>query len=113
MGTDLPTYWTKLFHKRIIQHDIRITSQYYKRIHGKRLAEMLGLSPARLESEISGMVSDGGVYAKIDRPLDIVRFAQPASPESTLTDWASDISGLLTLVEKTCHLINKEKMTKQ
>jgi 26S proteasome regulatory subunit N5 len=30
--------------------------------------------------------------------------------EETLSDWGSDISELLHLVEKTCHLINKENM---
>jgi 26S proteasome regulatory subunit N5 len=58
------------------------------------------------------MVSDGSVYAKIDRPKDIVRFAAPKTPESILSDWGADIDNLLHLVETTTHLINKENMTK-
>mmetsp|Transcript_20000 Transcript_20000/g.28463 ORF Transcript_20000/g.28463 Transcript_20000/m.28463 type:complete len:480 (+) Transcript_20000:23-1462(+) len=105
-------YWRTMLHKRINQHNIRVVSKYYRRIRGNRLAELLGLSAAELETEISSMVSDGSVYAKIDRPSDIIRFATTKSPEVILTDWSSDISELLNLVEKTTHLIHKE-MTAQ
>lgn len=66
----------------------------------------------RLEREISVMVSEGAVYAKIDRPKDIVRFAAPKNPEAVLSDWARDIDKLLHLVETTTHLIDKENMVK-
>jgi 26S proteasome regulatory subunit N5 len=111
-GSDLVEYWHENFHRRIIQHNVRVVSMYYKRIHGTRLAQLLNLNPDRLEREISTMVSEGGVYAKIDRPKDIVRFAAPKNPEAVLTDWAADIDKLLHLVETTTHLINKENMTK-
>ena len=111
-GPDLATHWRETLHKRINQHNIRVASKYYRRIHGTRLAELIGLQPAELEAEISAMVSDGSVYAKLDRPKDIIRFASTKSPEAILTDWASDISELLNLVEKTTHLIHKE-MTAQ
>lgn len=111
-GRDLPAFWHESFHRRIIQHNVRVTSLYYKQIHGARLAQLLGLEPSRLEQEISSMVSDGSVYAKIDRPKDIVRFAAPKTPESILSDWGADIDNLLHLVETTTHLINKENMTK-
>lgn len=111
-GEDLAKYWHELFHRRIIQHNVRIASLYYKRIHGARLAQLLKLEPQQLEREISAMVSDGSVYAKIDRPEDIVRFQVPQTAESVLSDWASDIGKLLHLVETTTHLINKENMTK-
>ena len=112
-GAELTQHWSESFHRRIIQHNVRIASIYYKRIHGSRLAQLLQLPPERLEREISTMVSEGSVYAKIDRPKDIVRFAAPQTPESVLTDWATDIDKLLHLVETTTHLINKENMTKQ
>lgn len=88
-----------------------MASLYYKRIHGARLAQLLGLSADRLEQEIASMVSDGSVYAKIDRPKDIVRFSATKTPEAVLSDWAADIGKLLDLVEKTTHLIQKENMT--
>lgn len=111
-GSDLAAYWRESLHRRIIQHNVRIVSLYYQRIHGARLAQLLGLDTTRLEKEISTMVSDGAVYAKIDRPRDIIRFAAPKNPESVLTEWSSDIDKLLHLVERTTHLINKENMTK-
>ena len=111
-GPDLAQFWHESFQRRIIQHNIRIASLYYRRIHGARLSQLLGLEPERLEREISSMVSDGSVYAKIDRPKDIVRFSEPKSPESVLSDWSSDIDKLLHMVETTTHLINKEKMQK-
>jgi 26S proteasome regulatory subunit N5 len=106
------SYWRSILHKRINQHNIRVASKYYRRIRGARLAELVRLSAAELEAEISSMVSDGSVYAKIDRPNDIIRFAATKSPEAILTDWSNDISELLNLVEKTTHLIHKE-MTAQ
>mmetsp|Transcript_88811 Transcript_88811/g.248577 ORF Transcript_88811/g.248577 Transcript_88811/m.248577 type:complete len:457 (+) Transcript_88811:75-1445(+) len=111
-GADLAAFWRESLHRRIIQHNVRIISNYYQRIHGARLAQLLGLDATRLEKEIAAMVSDGTVYAKIDRPKDIVRFSAPKNPEAVLSDWASDIDKLLHLVETTTHLINKENMTK-
>lgn len=111
-GDDLKKNWHETFHRRIIQHNVRIASMYYKRIHGARLAQLLGLDANRLEREISTMVSDGAIYAKIDRPKDIVRFSAPKTPEEVLSDWSADIDKLLHLVETTTHLIDKENMTK-
>jgi 26S proteasome regulatory subunit N5 len=112
-GQDLAAFWHDSFHRRIIQHNVRVASLYYKRIHMTRLAQLLGLTPERLEREVSSMVSDGSLYLKIDRPKDIVRFASPKTPEAVLSDWGSDIDNLLHLVERTTHLINKENMTRQ
>ena len=111
-GSDLAQFWHDSFHVKIIQHNVRVASLYYRRIHGARLAQLLGLDQARLEKEISSMVSDGSVYAKIDRPKDIIRFSEPKSPEAVLSDWSADIDKLLHMVETTTHLINKEKMQK-
>lgn len=111
-GSDLAQFWHDSFHVKIIQHNVRVASLYYRRIHGARLAQLLGLDQARLEKEISTMVSDGSVYAKIDRPKDIIRFSEPKSPEAVLSDWSADIDKLLHMVETTTHLINKEKMQK-
>jgi 26S proteasome regulatory subunit N5 len=111
LKNDMAAFWKDMLHKRVVQHNIRIVAQYYKRIHGARLAQLLGLTRAQLEAEISSMVSSGDLYAKMDRPLDIIRFSQKSSPESILSDWAGDIDKLLNLVEKTTHLIQKENMT--
>lgn len=110
-GDDLTKHWKETFRVRIIQHNIRVVSLYYQRIHGSRLAQLLGLSGQELEKEISKMVSNGDVYAKIDRPNDIVRFKQEKGAEEVLSSWAEDISSLLNLIDTTAHLIQKENMT--
>lgn len=108
---DLKDHWHDIFFRRVVQHNIRVASLYYKRIHGKRLAQLLDLDVSILAEEIAGMVSSGSVYAKMDRPRDIVRFSKPQNPEAILTEWAADIDQLLHLVETTTHLIHKENMT--
>jgi 26S proteasome regulatory subunit N5 len=110
---DLGPHWHDVLFRRIIQHNIQVVALYYTRIHGARLAQLLNLTPDVLEQEIANMVSDGTVFAKIDRPADIVRFQAKQSPESILTDWVGDIDQLLQLVETTTHLIHKEQMTSQ
>ena len=111
-GEDLALIWKETFRTRIIQHNIRVASGYYQKIRGTRLAQLIGLDGKELEKEISNMVSNGEVYAKIDRPSDIVRFKQEKGAEAILSDWAADINTLLNLVDTTSHLISKEKMTK-
>lgn len=111
-GNDLTQVWKETFRTRIIQHNIRVASGYYQKIHGKRLAQLIGLDEKELEKQISNMVSNREVYAKIDRPNDIVRFKQAKGAEAILSDWAADINTLLNLVDTTSHLISKEKMTK-
>lgn len=111
-GDDLTKHWKDIFRVRIIQHNIRVASLYYQRIHGGRLAKLLGLTGDELEKQISSMVSNGEMYAKIDRPNDVVRFKQQKDAEAVLSNWASDISTLLNLIDTTSHLIQKENMTK-
>lgn len=109
-GSSLKEHWHSTFHTRIIQHNLRIASIYYKQIHTSRLATLLSLTAAEIEKHISQMVSNGTLYAKIDRPKDVVRFSKKRNEEEVLTDWASDIKQLLGLVEKTSYLIQKENM---
>jgi hypothetical protein len=49
-------------------------------------------------------------YAKIDRPNKIVSFREAADASGQLNSWAGNISGLLSLVEQSCHLIAREEM---
>mmetsp|Transcript_26082 Transcript_26082/g.36775 ORF Transcript_26082/g.36775 Transcript_26082/m.36775 type:complete len:467 (+) Transcript_26082:200-1600(+) len=108
---DLTEHWSTMFHRRIIQHNVRVVAKYYTRITGTRLAQLLQLSPSELETEIAAMVSAGMLQAKMNRPQDIVRFDKKKTSEEVLTDWATDIDTLLNLVESTTHLIHKENMT--
>lgn len=71
----------------------------------------------RAEKEICNMVTNKRISAKINRMEWQVSFGSKkgsnivkASPESNLEDWNKDLKSLLTKVEQTCHLINREKM---
>lgn len=107
---DIHDTWKKLLHTRVVQHNVRVVSKYYTQIRVPRLAAILGLTEDEVERHVSDMVSNMGLYCKIDRPAGIARFAKPKPPEEILSDWANDISKMLNLVEMTCHLINKEMM---
>ncbi|CAH0485441.1 unnamed protein product [Peronospora farinosa] len=102
--------WWKTFHTRVVEHNIRVVAEHYERIRLPHLANMIGLAEDLTESSISTLVSDGSIYAKIDRPAKLVSFHRPLSPEEQLSNWSADISQLLRLVETTCHLVNKENM---
>merc|ERR1712130_292770 len=64
----------------------------------------------KTEEFLSEMVSNGQLFAKIDRPAGIIVFSKKKSSNDTLNDWGADVRSLLSLVEKTCHIINKENM---
>jgi 26S proteasome regulatory subunit N5 len=101
--------WADL-RKSVVQHNIRVVSGYYKRLTSSRLSELLQLDADKMEEAVSEMVSSGQLISKIDRCDGTVTFEKKPSPAMLLNDWADDISQLLTLVDKTCHLINKENM---
>lgn len=91
----------------VVQHNIRVLSRYYKKIRLTRAAELLNLSVAevgqagrqadgaafsngkslmfqhdmwvvrQLEKNIATLVSDGSLYAKVDRPANQVSFSKP------------------------------------
>jgi 26S proteasome regulatory subunit N5 len=86
---------------------------------------MVGLTADDLEENLSklseesavagsgsaeGTVGIGGFYVKIDRPRGVISFRGPREPEIVLSDWAGDVGKMLTLMESTCHLINRETM---
>ncbi|KAJ2320280.1 proteasome regulatory particle subunit, partial [Coemansia sp. RSA 2681] len=95
---------------RVIEHNIRVIAKYYTRASTLRLTELLDLSSDDVERFLSKAVVDGTIYARIDRPAGVVNFAKPSDSEEQLNGWASDVSKLLSLVEKTTHLIAKEEI---
>ncbi|KAG9301563.1 hypothetical protein G9A89_003198 [Geosiphon pyriformis] len=101
--------WQEL-HKRVIEHNIRVVAKYYTRVRTKRLTELLDLNHQDTEDFLSKLVVSKTIYAKIDRPAGIVSFAAPKDANQVLNDWSNNINSLLGLIEKTCHLINKEEM---
>lgn len=109
-GDSLKAKWMADLRSRVVQHNIRVISGYYKKIRIARLANLLGLEVNAAEQAISEMVSEGYLYAKIDRPAGVISFSRPVPAEEVLSEWNSNLSSLLQLVETTTHLINKEKM---
>ncbi|CAM9284286.1 unnamed protein product [Chrysoparadoxa australica] len=110
-GPQLLAKWKGDFHMRIVQHNIRVASGYYKQISMKRLAQLLGLDEDATESHMSEMVSEGSLHARINRPAGVVSFVCAKPSEEILSEWNSDICTLLQLVETTAHLISKEVAT--
>lgn len=101
--------WKDLF-SRVTEHNIRVIAAYYSRIRMPRLAKLLDLNEEELEKKISELIVNGTIFAKIDRPTGIITFSKPKDPNDLLNEWSYDISSLLSLMESTCHLIDRETM---
>ena len=106
MFSSVPSVSSACVHRQ----NIRIIAKYYSRIRFNRLCSLLSLEHKDTEAALSEMVSDKFIYAKIDRPAGVVSFTRKKPAEEVLAEWSSDVSTLLGLVERTCHLINKENM---
>jgi len=100
--------WAEL-KNRIIEHNIRIISNFYTRINLKRMSELLRLPQGETEEYIARLVNTNTLTVKIDRPSGIIQFSAKKSDSDLLNDWAFNINELMNLVNKTCHFINKEE----
>lgn len=108
---DEDTKWESALQERVTEHNLRVLSKYYSRIRMGRLAELLDMSEEKTERKLAAMVSDKkALWAKIDRPGQIVSFAKPKDANAVLNGWATNVSSLLDIVEKTCHLVHRETM---
>ena len=96
--------------KRVIEHNVRVVAKYYTRIRMPRLCQLLDLEEVETEKYLSQLVTDGTVYARIDRPAKMVSFAKARSADEVLNEWSSDMRSLLGLPERIDHLITKEEM---
>jgi 26S proteasome regulatory subunit N5 len=101
--------WNDL-RKRVIEHNIRVVSKYYTRITTSRLTALLDLSERETEEFLSRLVTQGTVYARINRPEHIVTFAKPKDNNDVLNEWSNNIATLLSHVETIGHLITKDEM---
>jgi len=99
-----------MLRKRIVQHNIKVISDYYEQIHTARLCELLGLSDKECEAELSELVCSKFVFAKIDRPAGTIKFGKKQTYTDHLNGWSDGITKMLDLVENSCHLIQKEQM---
>lgn len=103
--------WKGSLKERITEHNLRVCAIYYTRIRMSRLAELLALSEEETERKLAAMVADKkSLWAKIDRPAGVVSFCKPKDADETLNGWASNVASLLDIVERTCHLVHREKM---
>uniref|UniRef100_A0A8C9WFN8 Proteasome 26S subunit, non-ATPase 12 n=1 Tax=Scleropages formosus TaxID=113540 RepID=A0A8C9WFN8_SCLFO len=90
--------------------NIRIMAKYYTRITMKRMAGLLDLSVDESEEFLSSLVVNKTIYAKVDRLAGIINFQRPKDPNDLLNDWSHKLNSLMSLVNKTTHLIAKEEM---
>ncbi|CAF0852410.1 unnamed protein product [Adineta steineri] len=97
------------FKSRIVEHNIRIMAKYYTRVRTEKLANLLDLTKDEAEKFLSDLVSNKTINAKIDRLQNIITFQQHKSPQEILNDWSVNLNSLMTIINKTCHLINKEE----
>jgi len=96
--------------KRVIEHNIFCVAENYTRVTTTRLASLVELPVDETETFLCDMVSGKQLYAKLDRPAGVVVFKKAESPDELLNGWSNDITALLDLVEKSCHLIYKENI---
>lgn len=95
---------------RVIEHNVRVVAKYYTRITFGRLCELLDLSEEETEKYISDLVTKKTVYARIDRPAHVVSFEVKRGPDEVLDEWSSSMRGLLQLLERVGHLMQREEM---
>uniref|UniRef100_A0A674BKQ0 Proteasome 26S subunit, non-ATPase 12 n=1 Tax=Salmo trutta TaxID=8032 RepID=A0A674BKQ0_SALTR len=93
-----------------VRGNIRIMAKYYTRITMKRMAGLLDLSIDESEEFLSNLVVNKTIYAKVDRLAGIINFQRPKDPNDLLNDWSHKLNSLMSLVNKTTHLIAKEEM---
>ncbi|EIW86896.1 26S proteasome non-ATPase regulatory subunit 12 [Coniophora puteana RWD-64-598 SS2] len=92
-------HWEDL-HTRVIEHNIRVVSEYYTRITLTRLTDLLDLSAKQTEETLARLVVSGSIWARIDRPAGIINFRKRQDAEDVMNEWSSDMQRLLGLVEK-------------
>lgn len=109
MATHGEQIW-KVLHDRVTEHSIRVVAKYYNKITLKRLAELLELTPKQTEKHLYELVTLKQVFAKIDRPNGTVNFVKAQDSADILNEWSADVSSLLSLMDKACHLIQRETM---
>uniref|UniRef100_A0A0V0G3D9 Putative 26s proteasome regulatory complex subunit n=1 Tax=Triatoma dimidiata TaxID=72491 RepID=A0A0V0G3D9_TRIDM len=109
-GTELGEKRWKHLRSRVVEHNIRVMAKYYTRITLKRMSELLDMSIEEAEETLSEMVVNKSVTAKTDRPAGVVSFTSTQQPNDVLNEWARNLTDLMTLLNHTTHLINKEHM---
>jgi 26S proteasome regulatory subunit N5 len=97
-------------YKQIIQHNLRVIEKYYTQIRLDRISNLILVNVERAEQEIADMVVNKRIIAKINRLDGVVKFGKKEFVNDTLNNWNHDIKTLLSKIDTTCHLINREKV---
>lgn len=108
-GNENKHHWDEL-KKRVVEHNLRVISEYYSRITLARLNELLDLTESETETFISNLVNQGVIYAKVNRPAKIVNFEKPLNSCELLNEWSDNVDQLLDHIETIGHLITKEEI---
>ena len=98
----------KIFRKYWIQHDLLIFEKFFAKMNMGKIATMIAVTIDEVESEISDMVINGYIYAKINRIERTVNFRKKTDHHDILNELSYDMGKMLKGIENTCHLINKE-----
>lgn len=77
------------------------------------MSELLKLPDTETEEYLSRLANNNTLTVKIDRPSGIIHFTTKKAASDLLNEWAFGINELMSLVNKTCHLINKEECINQ
>lgn len=85
-------------------------AKYYQRIYLERMAELLDLSVKESVKFLCQLVESGSVVANINQLEGVVTFGITPDYSELLNNWSGDLHHLMTLLNKTTHLINKEVM---
>lgn len=88
-------------------YDLVSLMKYLKLSH-KRLCAPIFCQES--EEFLSSLVVNKTIYAKVDRLAGIINFQRPKDPNDLLNDWSHKLNSLMSLVNKTTHLIAKEEM---
>ena len=86
--------------KRVIEHNVRVVAKYYTRIQFARLTTLLDLPAAETEKYISDLVTSKTIYARIDRPAQVVSFEKKRDADEVLNEWSGNMKSLLGLLER-------------
>lgn len=75
-----------------------------------QLGKLLSLSPNEAEKSLCELVVSKSIFARVDRVAGEISFIKRQDAADVLNDWSNDLSQLLGVVERACHLIHRENM---
>jgi len=100
----------RLFRKYFIQYDLIVLQKFFSQISMTRISEHIGIDHEEVEKELCDMVNNGYIYAKINRIQGIVSFRKKQIHEDKINNINTDLTKMLDILERTCHLIHKENL---